>query len=661
MTDVAKLSPETFFTPKTGIIAKVKPDFKPRKGQQELSETILAVTKEYGVHVLAEAPTGFGKSFAAVVPAIIQAVTRKKRIVISTETIALQDQYILKDLPLLQKACAAEGINFTFAVAKGRSNYLCRGKLDEAELSGGYADEARLKKWGEMQQIGVHSGDRASVPFNINDLDWRKVGADEDCERKGCPFYGEGRQGHSECFIYDAQRQFLEADIVVTNHKLFLLDAQNDGRFLAKYDMAIIDEAHTIPEQAQSTWGMEIGPRTVSKTLKLVHRMLRRVGVNHFEAGFLDHYSNLEDAVFAPFKDVVKHSMFLKHIPDRVVDESKSAAKALLENLVAENKMLKEFGEDNADTQEMIEQGREKIYKLVRGLKAIYGEAIDDEYKDNWIVFLESGWSPKGGKYVTLHLKPIDVAPLIKGLLIDVVPNIVWMSATLKIGPSFAFMRKELGMREENCIEFTGETPFDYLKSVVGYFPTDLPDPDEEDYFDCLTKRIRTIIRRRKGRTLILFTSADLMRKCHENLKDRVEYHCYVQGEASKNVLIEHFQEDIGSCLFATRSFFTGVDIPGEALSTVILTKSPFRVPSDPLFKAKCDKIKDRGGDDFVGYSMPLMLMDVRQAFGRLIRSVDDVGMFCFLDSRAMKKNYGTRIKNSLPKIRIVSQVEPAE
>ena len=235
------------------------------------------------------------------------------------------------------------------------------------------------------------------------------------------------------------------------------------------------------------------------------------------------------------------------------------------------------------------------------------------------------------------------------------------MSATLKIGDSFVFMRRELGMNAENCVEFTGDTPFDYMKSVVGYFPTDLPEPDEDDYTIRLCKRIRTIIRRRKGRTLILFTSADLMRRCHEDLKDRVPYHCYLQGEASKNVLIEHFKEDVGSCLFATRSFFTGVDIPGEALSTVVLTKAPFRVPSDPLFRAKCDKIKDRGGDDFVGYSMPLMLMDVRQAFGRLIRSVEDEGMFCFLDSRAMKKPYGQRIKRALPKIRIASEVETIE
>jgi ATP-dependent DNA helicase DinG len=208
-------------------------------------------------------------------------------------------------------------------------------------------------------------------------------------------------------------------------------------------------------------------------------------------------------------------------------------------------------------------------------------------------------------------------------------------------------------------VEFTGETPFDYdeVRSSA-YFPTDLPDPDEDDYFERLTKRLRTIIRRRRGRCLVLFTSADLMRKVHDDLRDRVEYHCYVQGEASKNVLIEHFKSDIGSCLFATRSFFTGVDIPGEALSTVVLIKAPFRVPSDPLFKAKCDKIKQRGGEDFSGYSMPLMLMDVRQAFGRLIRSIDDTGMFCFLDSRALKKAYGKRIKNSLPKMRIVDQVE---
>lgn len=657
--EISELEPRTFFRKETGLIASVKPDFKPRKGQRAFSELVLAVSEEPGKHILGEMPTGFGKSFAALVPAIIKAVQQRKRIVISTETIALQDQYTLHDLPLLQKACEANGIRFTFAVAKGRANYICKAKLDE-DLEGEQTQVFDgLKRWGMLQQVGQHSGDRGTVPFSITDKDWKTVGADEDCERKGCPFFGKGRKGHSDCFIFDAQRKFAEADIIVTNHTLFLLDAQNAsvGTFLGPYDMAIVDEAHTLPEQAQSAWGMQVHPRTVSATMRLCHKMLRRAQINHFEAGFLEYYMEMEDKMFAPFKPHLKHSTYLKNLPDRVVDESKGAAITLIQNLVSENKMLKDFAEDNPSTQEMVAQARDKIYKIIRALKGIYGEDIDDDFKDNWIVYLETNIRRDGVKYGVLNCKPIEVAPLIKGNLLDLVPNVVFMSATLKINDSFQFMRRELGMSVENCVEFTGETPFDYYEAVQSYFPDDLPDPMADDYEERLAKRIRTIIRRRKGRCLVLFTSADLMKKIYFRLENVVPYHCFCQGDFSKNLLIEKFKADEGSCLFATRSFFVGVDVPGNALSTVILTKSPFRVPSDPVFKARCDKMKDRGQDDFRGLSMPLMLMDIRQAFGRLIRSVNDTGMFCFLDSRANKKPYGRDIRRALPRTRMVDEV----
>lgn len=642
-----------FFEP-GGVIASVKPGFAPRPGQDELAALILSAAQEHGAHLIAEAPTGFGKSYAVLVPAIIRAVQEKKRIVISTETIALQDQYANIDLPLLHKACKAIGINFTYAVAKGRGNYICRMKLDE-ELGGEKTQEvSALQRWAALQQIPQHSGDIASVPFEMNAADWRKVGADEDCERKACPFYGEGAKGHSDCFVYTAQRSYKEAQIIVTNHTLFLMDAQLDGGLLGAHDMVIVDEAHTIPEQAQKCWGMEFRPRTVSRTLRLANKMLRRVGINHFEHGFLEPFEELEDMVFAPFAPLVAKggSYYLKNIRDSIISASKEAARELADKLAMENKLLKDFTTEEGSNH-VLDSARDKIGKLISGLRRIYGDELDEEHRDNWIAFLEVQRHAKGYKYGVLHLKPIDVAPLIKSLILDTVPNVVFMSATMKINNSFYFMRRELGLSKE-ALEFTGGSPFDYRDRVEGYFPTDLPDADDDDYIPRLAKRIKTIINRRKGRALVLFTSNMTMEKVYDLVEDKVEYDCYMQGQASKARLIEMFKENIGSCLFATRSFFTGVDIPGEACSIVILTKAPFRVPTDPLFKAKCEKIKDRGGDDFNGYSMPLMLMDVKQAFGRLIRSVDDRGLFCFLDSRANRKSYGAKIRQSLPKIKII-------
>lgn len=652
-----RLTVSDFFAPGTGVIARKKPDFVARAGQQELSELIISLAETPGKHVLAEAPTGFGKSFAALVPAILTAVYGGKRVVISTETIALQDQYVDKDLPLLQAACEEVGIKFTFAVAKGRSNYVCKIKLDETPGMG----QSRFQKWAALQELPQNTGDRASVPFDITNDDWREVGADEDCERKACPFFGEGAMGHSDCFVFAARREYLEADIVVTNHTLLLIDADlGQGALVGPHDLLIVDEAHTLPEQAQRVWGMEIGPGTISSTLRLIDKMLRRSGIDHFNHGFLDSYRSLEDDMFEPLNSVItKGSVLISKVPQTRLEDSKGAAVALRASLVGERKGLGEMKHLSEHQEEVVRAGVEKISKLVRTLNGIYGDAIEDEYKDNWIVFLESKRHARSGRnYCVMHLKPIDIAPLFRAKLLTLIPNVVFMSATLMVNNSFFFMRKEMGLARDDTIEFIGKTPFDYKKQVIGYFPTDLPDPDAPDYTERLAKRIKTIINRRGGQALVLFTSSQLMETVYEAVQGKLKHTAYCQGQASKAALIERFKEETDSCLFATRSFFTGVDIPGDALSNVILTKAPFRVPSDPLFNAKCRKIRERGGNDFSDYSMPLMIMDVRQGFGRLIRTATDTGLFAFLDSRANKKAYGKTIRSSLPAMQVVDVVE---
>jgi ATP-dependent DNA helicase DinG len=211
-------------------------------------------------------------------------------------------------------------------------------------------------------------------------------------------------------------------------------------------------------------------------------------------------------------------------------------------------------------------------------------------------------------------------------------------------------MRRELGM-PDTTVEFTGESPFSYETQVVGYFPTHLPDQTDDDYIDALTDEVVKLINYWSGRTMILFTNAGHMRQVWERASRRVNFACYVQGQMQKQALLTVFQQDTHSCLFATRSFFTGVDIPGEALSCVILVKAPFRVPTEPMFKAKCDLLDKNGINSFAFYSMPLMLFDVRQSFGRLIRTTTDQGMFALLDSRALKKSYGGTIRKTLPPI----------
>lgn len=647
---------DDFFAP-DGLIARVKPDFAPREGQAAFSELITqAITERKDV--IAELPTGSGKSYAALVPSILAAVQQNKRVVISTETLNLQSQYMLQDVPLLQKACLDAGIEFTYAVAKGRTNFICRSLLDEQSFAG----TSRMMAWAKEQCIGIDSGDLASIPFPFSMEEWRHIAADEDCERSACPFYGEGRKGVSDCFVYEASRKFLAAQIVVANHTLVLLDLANEaGSILGHYDLLVVDEAHVFAEKARDVWGTTLKPRTVSNTIKLLARMLDRVGVSYFASGYLDRFRELEDKVFTPFKAVLGQSITLKQLPPGIVETSKAHSQVLIDDLRKANRDLSDYVvRQETDPQTIVVRAcKERLSKLVSDLGAVYGENIDDQYKDNWLVFLETGYTSKREPYGILNLKPIEVAPLMRHLIYDAVPTTVFMSATMRIGPSFGFMRRELGISDD-VLEFIGSSPFNFEENVTGYFPTHLPDNQASNYLSSLAAEVQHVLDHTKGRGLVLFTNNTAMRYCYEQATKKGKHRCFLQGQASKPALIEAFKADVSSCLFATRSFFTGVDIPGEALSCVILTKAPFTVPTEPIFKARCDRVDEAGGSSFNTVAMPLMLFDIRQAFGRLIRTTEDTGLFAFLDSRAMKKAYGKRIISALPNIRITGNLENA-
>jgi ATP-dependent DNA helicase DinG len=636
------------------LIARNRSDYSVRAGQKELSDLILQAV-EIQVDVIAEAPTGFGKSFSALIPAIIEA-QRGHRTVIATETLNLQDQYIGLDLPFLHKICCDAGIHFSYAVAKGRSNFVCRLKLDEDNFAG----STQMMQWAKAQELGRDTGDMTSVPFQFQMSDWYGVSAEDDCERAACPFYGKGRNGESECFVYDAIRKFQSAQIVIANHTLVLIDAQlGIGSLLGAYDTLIVDEAHGFAEKAQDTWGVTIKPRTVSNTLKLINKILERQGVDYFESGYLTLYRSLEDAVFSPFVSILGESKALRQIPQDIVESSKEAAKRLAAHISRANKDLNAlivWDEQNPKTI-AIRTAKERLSKLTADLGAVYGEGIDENYRDNWLVFFETGYTAKHEKYGILKLRPINVAPLMRGRIFDMLSTSVFMSATMRIGSSFGFMKRELGMPSDT-LEFIGESPFNFEQNVVGYFPNHLPDNKDKEYISSLAEEIQKVLEHTNGKALVLFTNNSHMKFCYEAIFRRLKYKCYMQGQGAKATLIELFKHDVHSCLFATRSFFTGVDLPGETLSCVVLTKAPFQVPNDPMFAAKADKIDSEGGDSFNALSMPLMLFDVRQSFGRLIRTTDDTGLFAFLDSRAMRKSYGQRIINALPTIKILSSLD---
>lgn len=654
------LTVDDFFAPKDGLIASVMPQFAPRPGQSDLSQLILNARDQKRC-VVVEAPTGYGKSFAVLVPSIIKVLQQGGRVIISTETLALQDQYYYKDIPLLRDACAAHNIQFTYALAKGRGNYICRDRVNEAEESTELVQWAKRQKLDEIEGSILHSdsGDIASVPFEFDVREWLDtIGAESDCERSACSYYGHGKKGYTDCFVYRAIQRFLKAQIVVTNHTLLLLDAQiGAGVLLGEYDLLIVDEAHSIPERAQNAWGIELRQRTISRTMRLVAKMLNKVEV---PSSFIDikAYRAAETEIFTPFEKLEGQSLPMTQVKPAIVEASKNAASVVMSMLKNDYTTAQghiHYAPEHAHTQ-TLETVKENIGKLIRALKDVYGDSVDEEYSENWLSFVEMSRTPTGKRRTVLNLKPIDVAPLLRKRIFEVVPSAIMMSATMKLTNSFGFMKRELGMPEDT-IEFTGTSPFSFEEQVIGYFPTHLPDQTDKGYLDAIIDEVVKLIEHWDGRTMILFTNIGHMNTVCQAVRERVKYHCYIQGQLQKKALIEAFKEDIHSCLFATRSFFTGVDIPGETLSCVVMVKAPFRVPTDPMFKAKCNLLEKNGINPFSSYAMPLMLFDIRQSFGRLIRTTSDRGMFALLDSRALKKSYGVTIRKTLPAIGEIAQV----
>lgn len=623
-----------------GYIAINKPGYEVRQPQIEVAElTARAIAEQR--NALIEAGTGTGKSFALVTPAVLSG----KRVVVSTETNTLLDQYINIDLPFLQRILPKP---FRFAKAKGRGNYVCRKRLDE------YVGQPLLSAWaddGEVDQLvawaaDTYSGDRSEPTFRFSDASWQTIGADELCSKRGCRYYGEGPKGDTSCFACKARRDFLQADIVVTNHTLCLLNAQIGGdAVLGEHQVCIFDEAHTLAEQAQKTFGYEIKQKTLSNWTKYAARLCKQSDL------VLDGYNATdiepdEKLFFEQFRRLTKQQTCFEDIPDLIRGEMRKASEKLLRWLdllrSALNSVMPGTDEDRQLLDELDSRTREHM-KSLRGL-------FDPEA--NWLPFAEVTQDAHlDDRRVSLHYKPVDVAPLLRRDVYDWRQSTILASATLAIAGSMDFIQRDLGIEDPLCMQV--ESPFDYVEQCSAYFPTHMPDPSMPDYHTAMADEVTNILTHTNGRAFVLFTSVRDLNRVYDLVSPRLRFNMLKQGDFTKPETIKQFKADVHSVLFATRSFFTGVDIPGEALSCVILSKVPFRPPDEPLFRAKCGLIKARGGSDFREYALPLAVNDTRQAFGRLIRSKLDTGLFCLLDSRAINKPYFSVIARSLPNMRV--------
>jgi ATP-dependent DNA helicase DinG len=608
---------EEFFGP-SGRLAAALPGFESRAGQAALAEAVAeALTGEE--HLLAEAGTGTGKSLGYLVPALLSG----KRVVVATATKALQEQLLTKDVPA---AAAALGREVRVAVLKGRQNYLCRKSLGGIDRLGGLfrtaedaSDYERLSPWIESTE----TGDRAELSFEPSASLWAElsVGADR-CAGRRCPLVGS-------CYAEAARERAGGAELVIANHALYFADlalrARNDGAgVLPDHDAVIFDEAHRLEEAAAAWFGGRVSLARLRQLERDVERYCREQE-RRPPAGALAELDRAGGELIAAF-DPGSGRRRLTVADVEELEERGSTLAAALGRLAAE---LQGAGED-ADA-------------LARRALAAAGDveaclALDDPDQVSWAEPGALAWAP------------VDVSQILREALWEQGPTAVLVSATLET----RFLRGRLGL--DDVRELVLPSPFDFREQTLLYVPTHMPEPRADGYYARLAEEVVALCNLSRGRALVLTCSYRALDELVDRVRSRLSYPVLVQGEAPRERLLEHFREDVDSVLFATATFWQGVDVQGESLSLLVVDKLPFSAPGDPLVEARCERIVREGGDWFSDYALPSAVLQLRQGFGRLIRGHGDEGVVAILDPRLRTRAYGRRFLEALPPAPLVAE-----
>ncbi len=655
--NIRSLSLHQFFGP-NGVLAQTHPAYEFRRGQLQMAQAVEQALAEKR-HLIVEAGTGTGKTLAYLLPVIRSGL----RVIVSTGTKTLQEQLFHKDVPFLEQVMSGnvsgtDAPKLRVCYMKGRNNYLCRKKLyeltDRPVLNGlEEIDQFRMiKEW----EAKTGTGDRAELSgLAESSVLWPKLDARiEACTGSKCKEY-------ERCFVTEMRRRAAESDIIIVNHHLFFADlaikrssdGAPDAGVLPDAAAVIFDEAHELEDVAASFFGISVSnlriadlardvefalrdSRLVSATLEQTIQALRQRSQLFF---------SLLPQGETRFAFETRRE-FLEENGDEFLNLQNTLARLNTELLAVPNKPDEFFN--------LARRAEELRVQLTFVLES------NDKNTVYWIERRgEARRAQRSQQNVFLQATPIDVSQILRHTLFSELDTAVLTSATLAVGGGFHYATGRLGL--QHARELVVPSHFDYESQAIFYVPPDLPDPREPDFARKATDRIRRLLEITRGRAFCLFTSYAQMNDVHDRLLGELEYPMLKQGDAPKNALLEEFRQTPNAVLFATSSFWQGVDVQGEQLSCVIIDRLPFAVPNDPVVAARIKAIDDEGGNAFFDYQVPAAVISLKQGFGRLIRSLYDRGLVCLLDNRILKKQYGRVFVESLPPYRRTTDLRAVE
>ena len=638
-----------------GLISQHLDGYEFRQEQLQMAHEVARALID-AEHLIVEAGTGVGKSFAYLIPAISLALKAEQKVVISTNTISLQEQLVTKDIPFLQRILPRD---FNVVLAKGRRNYLSRRRLKNLlNYERGLFDTleeveevAEIEEWVNL----TADGSTADLPWQPNPQVWDKVASDRDnCLGRQCETY-------NTCFYFKVRREMQDADLLIVNHHLLFSDLaiRKDSEealgVLPDYDYLIIDEAHHLEATATNHASIDFSNTRVKWLLDSLSN-LAKVFESQQLTTEVDEARDQANTLFRTIIDAMEEVNDKGHGPtltQRIHTRNfvRNVLDTPLGNIAQTLKQLRDNTSTEDEEQEITAHHR--YCERLRDELDMIIEQSDSDYV-YWAEISTRGRTPR----ILLNATPANVNQMLEDHLFAVKNSVVMTSATLSTNRNFAYFKNRIGIDE--CRELLAHSPFDFKKQVEIHIPRYMPDPNSSEFVPAVTEKIKHYLKLTHGKAFVLFTSYKMMDEVYDTVAPYLEtigLDTFKQGgELSRTDMLQAFREDTDSVLFGTSSFWEGVDVRGEALSNVIITRLPFEVPTHPVMEARVKQIKESGGNEFFEFSLPEAILRLKQGFGRLIRTQTDNGIVAILDPRIRTRNYGKQFLDSLPDCEIIEE-----